>query len=163
MEPLLRAASNVSALAVSNLISAIWEGTLLAVGVWLCLRLLPRLSAAARSLVWMNAFFLLVLLHVLPALRGHESAAGAMAAPRVELDLRWSLAIGAAWSLLSMWQGIQLIASAVRLRGLARRAIPMEVDAETRALLAAGLGGRAARICTSAEVARPSVLGFFRP
>jgi hypothetical protein len=162
MEPLFHAVSGASSMAASHLISAIWQGTLLAAGVAMCLRMLPRLSAASRSMVWMNAFFLLVLLHVLPVFSGHPALSSA-AAPRIDLDPRWSLAIGAAWALLSLWRGTQLIASAVRLRGLALRATPMQIDAAMHALLATGPGGRAAELCTSDEVVRPSVFGFLKP
>lgn len=163
MEPLYQVASSFSSVAVGNLISAIWEGAILAAGVALCLRMLPRLSAASRSLVWMNAFFLLVLLHVLPVFRGSAAVSGMARMPRIDLDPRWSIAIGAAWAILSLWRAAQLAASAMRLRGLVNRAVPMEVDAATQALVAAASGGRAAELCTSNEVARPSVFGFFRP
>ena len=68
MEAAFHAGSRFAALAVSALVSAAWQGAVLAGGVYLCLRLFPRLSAAARSLVWMNAFLLLVVLHFVPAL-----------------------------------------------------------------------------------------------
>jgi beta-lactamase regulating signal transducer with metallopeptidase domain len=163
MQTLLLEASQLPAAAVSGLISAIWEGTILAAGVWLCLRMIPRLSAAARSLVWLNAFLVLVLLHAVPLLRGHEAEFGAVAGPRFAIDGRWSLAIAGVWAALSLWRGAQLVVSAVRLRQLARRATPVEVDELARALLTAGPAGRAAELCTSDEVVRPSVLGFFRP
>jgi beta-lactamase regulating signal transducer with metallopeptidase domain len=162
VDPLLHAASRVSAYAAGNLISAVWEGAILAVGVALCLRLMPRLSAASRSVIWMNAFFLLVLLHVLPAFRGNDAESG-IAAGRVSLDWRWSLAIAGVWAVLSLWRAAELIVSAVRLHGLAKRARTLEGDATLRALLATRPGGRVAELCTSDEVARPSVLGFFKP
>ena len=68
MDPLLHAISLVSASAAGVLFSAIWEGAVLAGCVALCLRLLPGLSAAARSSVWTNVFLLLVLLHVLASI-----------------------------------------------------------------------------------------------
>ena len=66
MDPLVQAIALASATAAGSLFSAVWEGAVLAVCVALCLRLLPRLSATARSVVWTNVFVLLVLLHLLP-------------------------------------------------------------------------------------------------
>ena len=63
---LFHAASTMAAAAVSSLVSAIWEGAVLSLCVVVCLRMLPRLSAAVRSLIWMNVFLLLLLLHVIP-------------------------------------------------------------------------------------------------
>jgi beta-lactamase regulating signal transducer with metallopeptidase domain len=163
METIFHAASFVSAAAVSNLISAVWQGTILALAVALCLRMLPRLSAAARSVVWMSVFLLLVLLHLLPVVGGHESPMASARVASINLDLRWSLGIALAWALLSLWRGVQLMSSAVRLHGLAGRATKMDASAEVKALLRIGKGGRAAELCTSEKVERPSVFGFFRP
>src|SRR5208282_99029 len=100
MDTIFDAASFVSAAAVSNLISAVWQGTILALAVALCLRMLPGLSAAARSVVWMSVFLLLVLLHLLPMAVRQPSTLGAAHSAPIDLDLRWSLGIALAWALL---------------------------------------------------------------
>lgn len=163
MEPLLHSTVFVSCAAVSALFSAIWEGCVLAVCVVVCLRLLPRLSAASRSVVWMNVFLLLVLLHMVPPFREHLGIGGPVDASPVRLDLRWSVAIAGLWAMLTVWRGTQLILSAIRLRRLANRATPVLADPALLALLKGGQRGRAAELCTSVEVERPSVFGFFRP
>jgi beta-lactamase regulating signal transducer with metallopeptidase domain len=172
METLFHTASVFSATAVSALFSAVWEGIVMAVCVAVCLRLLPGLSAAARSLVWLNVFLLVALLHLLPSLHfgsavGNGAIGGIAGQAPIQLDLRWSLAIGALWGLLSLGRGVQLLVSAVRLRGLLRRATPIEPDAALQPLLQTqswnGKPGRAAQLCTSTEIERPSVFGFFRP
>jgi len=163
MEHLFQAASHVSATAISALFSAIWEGSVLAVCVLVCLRLLPRLSAASHSVVWMNVFLLLVLLHMVPSFREHLGIGSPVHASPVRLDLRWSVALASLWAMLSVWRGTQLILSAIRLRRLANRAAPVPPDPALLALLKGGQGGRAAELCTSVEVERPSVFGFFRP
>jgi Zn-dependent protease with chaperone function len=163
------AGSAAAALAVSGLFAAVWQGAVLAACVLICLRLLPGLSAAARSVVWLNVFLLLVLLHVLPyfgshALAGFSGSGAAHRAP-FELGLGWCLGIAAVWAVLSLVRAAQLTASAMRLHGLSERAVPIETDAAMQALLTAKIGGvrRTAELCTSNEVPRPSVLGFLRP
>ena len=163
MNEILHSVSFGSATAAAALFSAIWEGAVLAASVVVCLRLLPRLSAAARSVVWLNVFVLLLLLDFVPAFAGRPAGSTSGQAPAVHLDWRWSLGIAAVWAGLSLWGAVQLVLGAIHLRGLARRAVPVVADAELRALLADGPGGRGAELCTSEEVARPSVLGFFRP
>jgi beta-lactamase regulating signal transducer with metallopeptidase domain len=168
------AAAGVSA----ALCAAIWQGAVLAAGVALCMRALPALSASARSAIWMNVFALLVFLHLLPAFPGngavaahsvHLAAQAAIPfhASLVHLNPRWSLAIAGVWMLLSVWRGTQLVVSATGLRRLARRAAPVDTGADVQALLEGrgqdGKRGRAAQLCTSAEVERPSMFGFFRP
>jgi beta-lactamase regulating signal transducer with metallopeptidase domain len=150
-----------SAGAASALLAAIWEGALLAGLVWLVLRMLPGLSSAARSLIWLNVFILMALLHLVPLFAGAPSASRSLSPHALRLDSRWSLALGALWLALSLVRAAQLIAGALHLRHLARRSEPLPVDPEIAQLLENH--ARRVELCTCTEVARPSVLGFFRP
>lgn len=161
MNELITFFSHLSAQATSALISAIWQGALLAVVVVACLRLLPGLSAAARSVIWLNVFILLALLHLLPFFTG-SPAAPHLASHSIQLDLRWSLAVAAVWLTLSAYRAGQLVVSAFHLRALAGRTAAIETDSAIDSLLVAPFSRRV-RLSASDEVARPSVLGFFRP
>lgn len=166
MESLFHLTSVVSAEAVSALISAIWEGAVLASCVALCLRLLPGLSAAARSIVWMNVFLLLILLQVPSLPTVHGSTGGVFHYSPLQLNLIWSVGLAGVWGALSLWRGTQLILSAICLHGLATRATPVQPDPALKALLqirGEGEPGRSAELCTSEEVERPCVFGFSRP
>ncbi|MGA3046712.1 MAG: M56 family metallopeptidase [Terracidiphilus sp.] len=163
MEPILHTTSLFSSTAVSGLFSAIWEGSILALCTAVCLRLMPRLSAAARSLVWLNVFLLLVLLHIVPSLRERIGAGMPEHASPVYLAPGWSLAIAALWATLSLWRATGLALSAVRLHRMARRATPVHVDETIQSVIRGEESGRAAELCVSDEVERPSVFGFFRP
>ncbi|MGA9672167.1 MAG: M56 family metallopeptidase [Terracidiphilus sp.] len=163
MEPILQSTSMWSSTAVTGLFSAIWEGSVLALCVALSLRMLPRLSAAARSVVWTNVFLLLVLLHVVPSLSERIDNGIPSHASPIYLAPGWSLAIAVLWLTLSLWRGIELTLSATRLHRMARRATQIQVDEAIQALLRNEESGRRAELCVSAEVERPSVFGFFRP
>jgi beta-lactamase regulating signal transducer with metallopeptidase domain len=167
METLFHTTSLFAAMAVSTLVSAVWEGAVLAACVFFCLRLFPRLSAAARSVVWLNVFVLLVLLQFVPAMGGRLSAGIAAQTAPFELDLGWSVAIAAVWGVLSLLRAVQLIWSAIRSSGMARRAIAVDAGDALPALLAVRTAGgklsRSAELCLSGEVERPSVFGFFHP
>ncbi|MGA3069828.1 MAG: M56 family metallopeptidase [Terracidiphilus sp.] len=167
MDPLLHTISLFSATAAGTLFSAIWEGTVLVLCVALCLRWLPGLSAAARSVVWMNVFLVLMLLHILPSFGGRWPAANGVFNSTLYLNPLWSVVIAGVWAMLSIWRGAQLVLSAIRLRGLTKRATPIHLDTALQTLLQSqpgdGKGGRPVEFCTSAEVERPSVFGFFQP
>jgi hypothetical protein len=163
MNELLHSLTFISAGAAGALTSAIWEGAVLASVVYVCLRLLPGLSAAARSVVWLNVFVLLILLHFVPMVVPAGAGPGARPVAPIHLDLRWSLGIAVVWAALSLWRAVQFVLGIVHLRRLARRAVPVEVDAAMQALLAGSPGRRATELCVSEEVRRPSVLGFFEP
>jgi beta-lactamase regulating signal transducer with metallopeptidase domain len=167
MEALTHFASLIAASAVSTLVSAVWEGAVLAACVVICLRLFPGLSAAARSVIWMNVFLLLMLLQIIPNFGAHVSTAGWARPAPFHFGLIWSSAIAAVWATLLLLRAAQLIYCAFRSHRLARRATPVTVDAELQPLLqigtAGGKVGRSAELCISQEIERPSVFGFFHP
>jgi hypothetical protein len=163
MNEFLHSMSYVSAAAAGALFSAVWQGMVLALCVWLGLRLLPGLSAAARSVIWLNVFILLVLLHFVPAFAGRAGGLSSGHLSPFHLDPRWSFALAGVWAALSLARAAQLIVGAIHLRRLGSRAVPVPVNAELQSLLSGAAGARTAQLCASDEVARPSVLGFFRP
>jgi hypothetical protein len=163
MPLLLHSVSLLSGAMVGNLVSAIWEGAVLAFCVALCLRFLPRLSATARWVVWTNVFLLLMLLHFLRSLDAQLQSGTRFQASPFHLDPLWSVVIAGVWLMLSLWRGGQLISSAVYLRGLAMRATRIQPDASILTLLQSGWFGRSAQLCTSTEVERPCVVGFLHP
>ena len=146
--------THLSAAAAGSLISAVWEGLVLAACVALCLRLLPGITAAARSLVWSVVMVLAV---ALPFAHLSGSAAVAGGGKQWHVDERVSLAIACIWVSLSLVRAAQLLRSAIYLRGIAKSATAIEVDAEL-----AGIIGTT-RLCVSDQVDRPSVVGFLAP
>ena len=89
--------------------------------------------------------------------------------PQIQIDERWALAIAAVWLMASLVRAAYLAAHALRLRRLWVAAEPVQTRAKLRALLAAAsfarrpLSRRAATICTTRGLDRPSVIGFFAP
>jgi len=153
MESLIHSASVLSVAAVTSLIAAVWEGAVLAVVVALCMRFLPRLSAASRSVIWLNVFLLLVLLHIVPSFKGQIGIGQSAHASPVLLRSGFGLLIAALWVVLSLWRGVQLVLSALRLHRLVQRATPIHADEPLRALLQ-GNGNRGAQLCSSALFTR---------
>ena len=163
MEFLLHSVSVFSAAAVSSLVGAVWQGAVLAIFVSLCIKCFPRLSAASRSVVWLNVFLVLVLLHIVPYFGGQKGVGHSAHSSPILLRSGFAVAIAAAWVALSLFRSMQLIVSAYRLQQLVRRAIPLVPQEPLRASLNGENGSRGAQLCTSMEVERPSVIGFVRP
>ena len=151
--------------AAGTLVSSVWQGMVLAAAIWICLRMLPKLGAATRFAIWVAAFGVLVVLPLvrLPhgsasrVLTSHNLAQGSL----VHADVRWSLALTVLWLAASLYRAVGLAMNGWKLRGLWRRAVPVEVNAGVASLLADG--GRNVEICTSEELERPSLIGFFSP
>ncbi len=151
--------ANAAPLAAGALISAIWRGLLLALVVAAILRLLPRLSAAVRSAIWL---FVLLALVALPfSSLVPPTANGPTAHSAFHVDQRWSYVLLAVWISCSFLWLLQLAASAWQLRQLAVRSVPLASGKGMQRLL--GRSSRRVRLCVSADVDRPSVVGFFRP
>jgi beta-lactamase regulating signal transducer with metallopeptidase domain len=156
---LMQGVESASRLVANSFVSGLWQGVVLAAGVGLCLRLVPKATAAVRFAIWTAVFAVLA---VLPLLHAYTLRAGGEAPGRsalVQVDVRWSFAIAALWVMVSLVRGVKLAVSAVRLRAIWKRAVPVEGHAEV--LSAAGIRG--VELCTSTDVDRPSVIGFFSP
>ncbi len=156
---LMQGVESASCLVANSFVSGLWQGVVLAAGVGICLRLLPRTTAAIRFAIWAAVFAVLA---VLPLWHAYAVRAGGETAGRsalVQVDVRWSFAIAALWVMVSLVRGVKLAMSAMRLRTTWKRAVPVEGHAEM--LSAAGFRGL--ELCTSTDVDRPSVIGFFSP
>jgi hypothetical protein len=159
---LLHGVESLSRVAAGSVVSGLWQGLVLAAAVSICLRLMPKTTAAIRFAIWTAVFAVLALLPLLHAygLRGDGGAAGNGAF--VQVDVRWSLAIAALWLAVSMVRAVKLVIGAAQLRGIWKRATSVEMSTGWDSALAAA-GWRGATVCTSADVDRPSVIGFFSP
>jgi hypothetical protein len=155
----MQGAEGVSRLVSNWFVSGLWQGVVLAAGVGICLSLVPRTTAAVRFTIWTAVFAVLAVLPLVHAYSLNSGNGIAGHAGMVHVDLRWSFAIAALWLILSLVRGVKLAMSAVRLRGIWKRAVPVEGCDEV--LSAAGFRG--VELCTSSDVDRPSVIGFFSP
>ena len=138
----------------------LWQGLLLIAIAAVCLRLLSRVSASGRFLVWAFVFALVI---AIPLLHPRSFAAPQPYAPPavVHLGGSWGLAIAAIWATLTTLRALQLWMQGARLRRIWRAATPVAADPEALALLRSR--GRSAQLCTSADIDSPSVIGFFSP
>ena len=143
-------------IAAGSLVAAAWEGLVLAGVVAVCLRILPGITAAARSVVWTVVMLAVV---GLPFLHFGTRAAGSVAGPQVHLDERVGLGLVVVWALISLVRAAQLMRSAIWLRGISRRALAVD-GGVARSVMG---GARQAALCVSEEVDRPCVVGFFKP
>lgn len=145
----------------SALLSAIWQGFLLAFAVGLVLRLLPKTPAGVRFAIWFAVFGVVTALPVLSIWsHGTDETLGTGHAAWIRFDPRWSVAIVAIWLATSAVRGVTLVAAALRVRALWKRAQPIDLCAGIAGI---ETGRRAAKICVSDEVDRPTVIGFFAP
>jgi beta-lactamase regulating signal transducer with metallopeptidase domain len=161
MPPIIHMIAMLPAWAASCLISAIWQGMVLAIGVTLCLHFLPETTAAIRSMIWSAAFVLVIALHIAATITNSPSIQHVSHGPAIHLDFRWGVAIAALWILLLLVRGLQLAMSAMRLRRIANNAAPFEAGQVFKDLL--NRAHRSVELCTSTDVDSPSVIGFISP
>ena len=158
---ILHSIGSLSQLAAAAFASSLWQGVLLAAAVALGLRLVPRLTATVRFTVWSAVFVVILLLPLLEAWVSRSHAGMGYSGAAIQLDARWSYAIAAVWLAFSLVRGAKLAISGLRLHGLWQRATP--VLAGPGAILLPEAGSRGVQLCTSTEIDRPSVIGFFSP
>jgi beta-lactamase regulating signal transducer with metallopeptidase domain len=156
---LMQGVERISQLVASSFVTGLWQGIVLAAGVGLCLKLVPKTTAAIRFAIWTAVFAVLAVLPLVHAYTLRTGFATSEYGAVMHVDIRWSFAIAAVWVIVSLVRGINLAISAARLRAIWKRAVPVEGCDEI--LSAAGFRG--VEICTSRDVDRPSVIGFFSP
>ncbi len=163
---LLHGVESLSRVAAASVVSGIWQGVVLAAGVGICLRLVPKTTAAIRFALWTVVFAILVML---PLLHAYGFRAGGEMAGHgaiVQVDPRWSFALAGLWVVASLLRAVKLVVGGVQLRRIWKRAMPVEAgpDLSFRCEAALALAGsRGVTLCTSTDVDRPSVIGFFSP
>jgi beta-lactamase regulating signal transducer with metallopeptidase domain len=159
---LLHGVEGFSRLAAASVVSGLWQGIVMALAVGICLRLVPKTTAAVRFTLWAVVFAILATLPLLNAygFRANSVMAGHVAV--VQVDVRWSFVIAALWLVASMVRSVKFAASAMQLRRIWKGATPVEAGSGCDAALAVA-GFRRVTLCTSADVDRPSVIGFFSP
>ena len=122
----MQSVESVSRLVANSFVSGIWEGVVLAAGVGICLRLVPRTTVAVRFAIWTAVFAVLAVLPLVHVYGLRAGGGGAGHAAVVRVDARWSFAIAALWLAVSLVRGVKLAMSAVRLRGIWKRAVVVE-------------------------------------
>ena len=167
MLPGVHAITVWSAAATGSLLTATWQGLVIALCVGLCLRLLPQFTAAARSTVWMSAFLLVIALHFDslfhqgPYRTDHSHLLSHAHAWALPLAAGWGLTIAALWAVLTLTRGVQFALEMVKLVHISRAAIPAPCPDSCAELLRTGR--RTAGLYSSTDVSRPSVIGFCSP
>jgi len=163
----------ISQAAGSTLVTAIWQGALVAACLELALRLAPRTAAAHRFAIWAAGFAVLVALPCLPMLTHATVAVAAsstsgplpVAHSWLHIDIRWSIVLTAIWIAASLYRATDLAIHTLRLRRLWKSATPVLLDPEHETALGVSqpVLGRRVELCTTTELERPSVIGFFAP
>jgi hypothetical protein len=166
----LSGALGISQAATGALVAAVWQGVLLAVVVWVGLRLLPKTPAAVRFAIWFAVFLVVA---GLPVVSLWPRAAGVGGHAWLTVDSRWCVAVAGVWVLASVVRAGTLVVAGFRLRALWKRAEVVDVGVEgitpPQTMKLSEMGhpvlwpGRRAQVCVSDEVDRPSVIGFFAP
>lgn len=162
-------------------LTAVWQGVLVALGLALCLRFAPRSPARHRFALWAAGFGVLVGLQILPLIErflihpffGRLPALSATIAPAaagapashlwLRLNPAWSLVIASLWLAASLFRATDLALHSFRLRKLWKTALPVEIDSASLPRSLGPVSRRAIQICTTGELERPSVIGFFAP
>ena len=159
----------ISRAAGAVLFAAIWQSALVAAGLAICMRLVPRANATHRFLVWGSGFGVALCLPFLQLFWRLAAQSGLAKGfdpdamrPLVHVDLRWSIAITAVWAICSLYRAVDLAVHSVRLRKLWKSAKLADVQTGYAAMLEIPWRKRV-EICTTGDLERPSVIGFLAP
>src|SRR6185437_11323885 len=114
-------------------------------------------SAALIAAIWQGTLLAVLagmVLRMAPRIPAAAAAHGAW----LSIDARWTFAIAGVWAAASLVRAATLIAAALRVRTLSRSATQIDLAGGPSAT-----SSRGTRICSSNDVDRPTVIGFFSP
>lgn len=143
------------------LIAGLWQGIALALLAGLTLKFLPRTTATARFIIWTVVFAASTAMPFL-----HLAAASRLSAnssTHLLLDARWSYVLPAIWLAAGLFRLFVLVAEAIGLSEIWQTAEPIAEEVLQQAGLQAATAQRRVEVCTTSQVDRPSVIGFFAP
>jgi beta-lactamase regulating signal transducer with metallopeptidase domain len=147
---------------VETLVYALAEGSMMAVLVWLLLRLIPARNSGTRFAIWLTTLAAMVLLPLLS--QWPTGAPGTQTAHGITISASLALWITCSWAALASL-GLMRIALGLwqlrRLRNCCAEIPLATLPPETQQLLKDF--SRPVSLCVSAKVEVPTALGFFRP
>jgi beta-lactamase regulating signal transducer with metallopeptidase domain len=151
-------------LTAGALVAGLWQGILLCIATGLLLKAIPKSTAPMRFVVWAAVFCVSVAMPFMD-IPGTASVGRAEAATASHLvfDARWSYLLAALWVVAAAYRLGQLVFEAVGLRSLWKSAVPVAGEALAGLDVPLLVAGRRVELCTSDDVDRPSVIGFFAP
>ncbi len=152
-------------LGVERVVNSLPAGLLIALFVWLLLRITGKHGSGTRFAVW---FLALLAIAALPFARGLSAARSLTAGihPQVTLSSAWAQAIFAFWALIAILIAMRVAVGLWKLRRIRNHAIPIPASELPLVLqeVFAQLGTtRTVAICASADVSVPTAIGFFKP
>jgi beta-lactamase regulating signal transducer with metallopeptidase domain len=158
------------------LVAWFWQGVLVAAGVGLLLRVLPRLNAATRHVVWWGALAAVVVLGVVylggvgpasPAAAARSAGPASPTTPLVSLPAApgWLLTVVlAAWAAAALHGVVRVLRGGCHVARLRRQAVPLDGVRTARfARWTAGRWVRRAQVCVTGAPVGACAIGFRRP
>ncbi len=153
-----------------RLLNGAAEGIVLAVIVWVLLRLTGRQNSGTRYAIWFLALLAIVALPFVAGMSSISSHARNVSLERlhgeITLSARWAIYLFSAWGAVAGLLLLRVGAGLWRVRGLRRGFSEVNV-ASLAPIISSTLrefrSRRQVKLCVSGEVAVPAAVGFFRP
>jgi beta-lactamase regulating signal transducer with metallopeptidase domain len=156
--------TELARLAAGALVAGLWQGMFLCAGAGLILKFMPKSTATLRFVVWAAVFGVSVAMPFMN-LPGAAVTGGVKAATasHVMLDPHWSYLLAGLWLAIALFRLVQLAMQGYGLLALWKAAEPVALEVLDSLDMKLAVHGRMVQLCTSDDVDRPSVIGFFAP
>ena len=156
----------VAATAAERLLFSLATGTLLALVVWLLLRLIPRRDSRASFAVWFATLVITAMLPLAGTISGHGAGQAEPTGAVVTISSSWAVGIFLTWAGLALI-GLARVALALwqvqRLKAGSATLDARELGPEIESLLRDFGRERRVKLLVTKRLEVPTAVGFFRP
>jgi beta-lactamase regulating signal transducer with metallopeptidase domain len=156
----------IASIGAERLLFSLGVGTLLAIVVWLLLRVLPKKDSRTSFAAWFATLLITAILPVSGLVWSHSSGETARSAAVITISSAWAMYIFIAWASLAL---IGLLRVAVALRQVHRlrsEATPLQLKTlrpELSAVVEEFKRSRSVELRVSKRLEVPTAIGFFKP
>jgi len=165
--PVIADVPRLTWLAAGRIVNGVAEGTVLAAGAWMLLRVLRRPSASTRFAVWFTVMLVVAAFPLLGALLVKGFPTGSASSPSlIRLPLSWAVCGLATWAALAAMGLARLGLGFRQLRRLREDCEVVDLsrlDARLRKTLEQFHHVRPVELRAAEGIKVPTAIGFFRP
>lgn len=157
---------SIAPIAAERMLFSLGIGTVLAVLVWLLLRLLPKRDSKTNFVVWFSTLLITAALPLTGFYSNHGSGAAGATRAVLTVSSLWALAIFSLWATVTLIGLVRVALALLQVHRLRSQSLALDeqtLSSDVAALVSDFRRSRSVKLLVSKQLEVPTAIGFFRP